>query len=52
MKVRCETKLISVEGRRLTFSPVALDEKEKLETCLHERFVIDNEKFMKKVSNK
>ena len=52
MKVRCESKLISVEGRALTFSVEAFDEKEKIGTCLHERFIIDNEKFMEKVSGK
>ena len=52
MKVRCESKLVSVDGRTLIFSAEAFDEKEKIGTCTHERFIIDNNKFMDKVSNK
>ena len=52
MKITCTTKLISVEGRALTFSVEAFDEVEKIGTALHERFIIDNERFMNKAMNK
>ena len=48
MKVRCETDLIEIDRRRLTFSVRVFDEVEKIAEGTHERFVIDNEKFLKK----
>ena len=52
MKVRCETELIEVDRRRLTFSVRVFDEVEKIAEGTHERFVIDNEKFLKKAGAK
>lgn len=52
MKVRCETELIEVDRRRLTFSVQVYDEVEKIAEGTHERFVIDNEKFLKKAGAK
>ncbi len=52
MKVKCHSELIQVEGRKLTFNVEAYDEKELIGTACHERFIIDNEKFMTKVSAK
>ena len=52
MQVRCETELIEVDRRRLTFSVLVYDEVEKIAEGTHERFVIDNEKFLKKAGAK
>ena len=52
MKVRCETELIGVDRRRLVFSVEVFDETDKVAEGTHERFVIDNEKFMKKAELK
>ena len=52
MKVCCETELIEVDRRRLTFSVQVYDEVEKIAEGTHERFVIDNEKFLKKAGAK
>ncbi len=52
MKVRCETELTEVDRRKLTFSIVAYDEKDKIAEGVHERFVVDNEAFQKKSDSK
>lgn len=50
--VKCESELTLVEGRKLTFKVEAYDEKELIGTATHERFIIDNEKFMAKALSK
>ena len=52
MKVRCETELIAVDRRKLTFAVRVFDETDLIAEGTHERFVIDNEKFMKKAEAK
>ncbi len=52
MKVTATAELILVEGRKLTFKVSAKDEKETIGIGVHERFVIDREKFMSKVAAK
>jgi predicted thioesterase len=52
MKVRCESMLIQIDGRKLTFDVKVYDEKGLVGTCVHERFIINNEKFMAKASQK
>ncbi|MEG1143877.1 MAG: thioesterase family protein [Clostridium sp.] len=52
MRVRCESELIEVDGRRLVFHVEAFDEKEKIGEGEHERFVINNEKFILKALKK
>ncbi|MBQ6372443.1 MAG: thioesterase family protein [Oscillospiraceae bacterium] len=52
MKVRCETELIEIDRRRLVFSVAVYDEADKVAEGTHERFIIDNEKFMKKAETK
>ena len=52
MKVTCETELIEVDRRRLVFSVNVFDEVEKIAEGTHERFIVDNEKFMRKASEK
>ncbi|MBM9510813.1 thioesterase family protein [Desulfobulbus marinus] len=49
MQVVCESELIEVDRRRLVFKVVARDEVGEIGRGLHERFVIDTEKFMAKL---
>ena len=52
MKVRVESELVLVEGRKLTFKVTAFDEKEKIAEGIHERFVIKKEPFLQKAKAK
>jgi predicted thioesterase len=52
MAVRARAELTAVEGRKLTFQIEAWDEVEKIGEALHERFVIDTEKFVARVQAK
>lgn len=52
MKVTCETELIKVEGRALTFEVKAYDECGLIGEGMHERFVIAEEKFLAKTNDK
>jgi len=52
MEVRAKTEVTAVEGRKLTFKLEAFDEKEKIGEAVHERFIINAEKFNKKVEEK
>lgn len=49
MQVVCESDLIEVDRRRLVFEVVARDEVGEIGRGIHERFVIDTEKFMAKL---
>lgn len=52
MRVRCESELVEVDGRRLVFNITAYDEKDKIGEGTHERFMISNDKFQSKVNSK
>lgn len=52
MKVSCITRLIEVEGRRLMFDVEVSDEKGKVGTGTHERFIVQSDKFQQKANNK
>lgn len=52
MKVTCETELIDIDRRRLVFKVACHDEKGIIGEGLHERFIIDKDKFMEKASAK
>ncbi|AEB08813.1 thioesterase family protein [Desulfobacca acetoxidans] len=52
MEVRVVTELIGIEGKKLTFKLEAFDEKEKIGEATHERFIINADKFMKKLVSK
>ena len=47
-KVRCETELVEIDRRRLVFSAEVWDEAGKIGEGTHERFIVDNEKFLAK----
>lgn len=52
MSVWACTELLEVDGRRLKFRVEAFDEQEKIGEGFHERFIIDVDKFQKKVAAK
>jgi fluoroacetyl-CoA thioesterase len=52
MKVRARAELTAVEGRKLTFKVQAWDEVELIGEANHERFVIDEAKFLARVGEK
>ena len=52
MRVRCESELTEVDGRRLTFSVKVYDERGLIGEGTHERFVISNEKLQQKANEK
>lgn len=51
-KVYCDCKLEEMDGRRLVFSVEAFDEFGSIGKGTHERFIVDNERFLKKVNEK
>ena len=50
--VRAETELTEIDGRRLVFKVAAYDDKGLIGEGTHERFIINIDKFMNKVSAK
>ena len=52
MEVTAKSELIEVDRRRLVFKVEAFDERGKIGEGIHERFIIDNEKFQIKTDNK
>jgi predicted thioesterase len=52
MKVRCESELTEADGRRLVFRAEVFDDRGKVGEGFHERFIIANERFLKKAEAK
>lgn len=52
MEVTCETELVEVDRRRLAFSVVVRDSVGEVGSGRHERFIVDNAKFMSKAESK
>ena len=52
MKVWCETELTEIDRKRLVFTVEAYDEAGKIAEGIHERFIVDNEKFLSKAEQK
>lgn len=52
MKVYCESELIEIDRRKLTFKVTAYDERGMIGEGLHERFIIDSKKFQAKINFK
>ena len=50
MKVRCESKLVRVEGKKLYFELNAWDEKGQIGGGTHTRYIVQGEEFMKKLT--
>jgi fluoroacetyl-CoA thioesterase len=51
-KVRARAELVEVDGRRLVFAVVAYDELEKIGEGRHERFIIEESRFLNRVARK
>ncbi|MBQ6047041.1 MAG: thioesterase family protein [Bacteroidales bacterium] len=52
MKVRCESELTEVEGRRLRFAVKVFDECGLVGEGTHERFIVTTDRFLAKVKSK
>jgi predicted thioesterase len=52
MEVRAVSEVTAVEGRKITFKLEAFDAKEKIGEAVHERFIINAEKFNQRVEAK
>jgi fluoroacetyl-CoA thioesterase len=52
MNVTVKAQLVELDGRRLRFSVEAWDEVERIAEGEHDRFIIDNDRFERGVSEK
>jgi fluoroacetyl-CoA thioesterase len=52
MEVRAVSEVTQVEGRKITFKLTASDEKEQIGEAVHERFIINAEKFKQRLEAK
>ena len=52
MTVTCESELVEIDGRKLTFRVVARDGAGEIGRGTHERFLIQEEKFQSKADRK
>jgi len=52
MEVRAVTEVTAVDGRKITFKVEGFDEKEKIGEAVHERFIINAEKFNQRLEAK
>ena len=52
MKVTCEAELVEIDRSRLVFNVVCSDEMDVIGEGQHQRFIIDNEKFLAGVNAK
>ncbi len=52
VEVTCRTELVEVDRRRLVFSVVVSDSAGEIGSGTHERFIVDNSKFMSKAQSK
>lgn len=51
-QIKCTATITAVDGRKISYSITATDENDDtIGTAIHHRFVVDIEKFMKKVNN-
>lgn len=52
MKIYCDSELVQIDGRKLTFQIEARDDVEVIGTAVHERFIVDNVRFQEKANRK
>lgn len=52
MKVRAKATLVKVSGRKLVFDIEAFDERDKIGEAQHERFVVEESRFVEKAYEK
>ena len=51
-EVSAEAELIAVEGRKLTFTVVAHDNRNKIGECQHHRLIVSRDRFLAKAAEK
>lgn len=47
--IKAETELVEIDGRRLVFKVAAFDDKGLIGEGVHERFIVNTEKFLGKL---
>ena len=52
MKVWAQAEVTAVEGRRITFAVSAFDGRERIGGGVHQRFIIQSERFLAKAQGK
>lgn len=52
MKIICDSELTAIEGRKLIFKVEAYDSKGLIGKGIHERFIIESDKFQEKTNQK
>lgn len=52
MSVTCKSKLEEIDGRKYTFNVECYDDIELIGTATHERFLINQNKFVNKANSK
>jgi predicted thioesterase len=52
VKVYATAELVDIDGKRLVFKVEAYDEKEKIGEGMHERYIINLDKFLQKAAEK
>lgn len=52
VNVRAQARLVSLEGRRLTFRMTAHDDVEQIGEGVHERMIVDRAKFIDRTGSK
>jgi predicted thioesterase len=50
MTILCEATIMEIDGRKITFEVICSDENGMIGMGTHERFIINNEKFMAKAT--
>jgi predicted thioesterase len=51
-KVRAEAELVAIDRRKLTFKVKVFDDVEQVGEAEHERFVIDEDKYVERLKKK
>ena len=52
MKVRVRSEVIDFDGRHVRFEVYAWDEVDEIGSCVHERYIINDTRFMQRVQAK
>jgi predicted thioesterase len=50
--VRAEAEIVSIDGRRIRFGVAAWDEAEKIGEGVHDRIVVDEQRFLERIAQK
>ena len=52
VEVSAEAELVAIEGRKLTFTVVAHDPRNRIGECRHHRMIVSRDRFLAKVQGK